>query len=222
MLAIVAVLDHLEHPAKFTSDRAAYEAHWAKKATFKLWKGRISHLMSAHLVNGEVELSLRDEFAISGVMEMASATDRVHGAVLPDSIDNQDLSGALESMKLGSRDAGSSAEEGVMDTKPPQQTASMPANTPLDTDQVGVATELEQRQVPRSEAEMSTAPTLLLSPSRASLPAEAPHSLSGVLVRWPAGSRVTLVGLEKKPQLNGRHCVVLEEQSAAPTRVAVG
>ena len=121
LLAIIAVLDIVEHPAKFRSDRDAYDAHGAKKTTFKLWKGRISQLMSAHLVNEEVELSLQDELTISGVMEMAASTDRVYGAVLPDSLGSQDLSGAMGSIRLGSSEAGSSGEEGVMDTEPLQR-----------------------------------------------------------------------------------------------------
>ena len=106
LLAIIAVLDHLEHPAKFTCDRAAYDEHGAKQTTFKLWKGRISHLMSAQLVNEEVELSPEDELTITGVMEMAAATDRVYGAMLPDSPGGQKVSGARGSTSLRGSDAG--------------------------------------------------------------------------------------------------------------------
>ena len=118
LLAIIAVLDRVEHPAKFRSDRDAYETHGVKQTTFKTWKGRISQLMSAQLVNEEVELSLQDELTISGVMEMAASTDKVRGAVLPDSLGSQNLSGAMGSIRLGSSEAGASGEEGVMDTEP--------------------------------------------------------------------------------------------------------
>ena len=70
LCCIIAVLDQLEHPGKFASDREAWEAHGAKQSNFKTWKGRIGHLISAELVD-EVELSSQESATLSSALSEA-------------------------------------------------------------------------------------------------------------------------------------------------------
>ena len=98
LCCIIAVLDQLEHPGKFASDREAWEAHGAKQSNFKTWKGRIGHLISAELVD-EVELSSQESATLSSALSEAEVrhtrgiinfrnppADKVQSTMLPDPI----------------------------------------------------------------------------------------------------------------------------------------
>ena len=58
--AILAVLDHLEHPGLFPRDQDAWEAHGAKRTAFKSWKQRIQPIFLNAVVDSAPDNLLQE------------------------------------------------------------------------------------------------------------------------------------------------------------------